>query len=81
MLLLSILIRKPMNMRRLALAAKLDYKTVEHHVRLMEKNSIVESTGGGYGRVFFVSELVLAQTDFVKTIRGVKNGKGKNGKK
>ena len=51
-----------MNMRRLALAAKLDYKTVEHHVRLMEKNSIIESTGGGYGRVFFVSELVLAQT-------------------
>ncbi|VVB68368.1 Uncharacterised protein [Candidatus Norongarragalina meridionalis] len=81
MLLLSILLKKPMNMRRLAIAAGLDYKTVEHHVRLMEKNSIIESMGGGYGRVFFVSELVLAQKDIVANIRGVKNGKGKNGKK
>ena len=43
--LLSLLAKKPMNMRQLALAAKLDYKTVEHHVRLLEKNLVIEPTG------------------------------------
>ncbi|MFH1094982.1 MAG: hypothetical protein V1728_02080, partial [Candidatus Micrarchaeota archaeon] len=44
------------NLHQLALSAKLDYSTVEHHIRLMEKHSIVECTGAGYGRLYFTSD-------------------------
>ncbi len=54
--LLSILSRRPMNLHQLALSAKLDYSTAEHHIRLLEKHSIVECTGAGYGKLYFVSD-------------------------
>jgi len=72
--LLSILIKKPMNLRQLSLAAGLDYKTVEHHVELLMKNSVLERSGSGYGKVYFVSDAVSSEKDFSKMIRGGKNG-------
>jgi len=68
--LLSLLAKKPMNMRQLALAANLDYKTVEHHVRLLEKNLIIEPMGSGYGKMYFVSDLLVGDKDVMSKIRG-----------
>ncbi|MBU0586417.1 winged helix-turn-helix domain-containing protein [Candidatus Micrarchaeota archaeon] len=73
--LLRLLFKKPMNMRRLSLAAKLDYKTTEHHVELMRKNSILECAGNGYGKVYFISEIVSDEKEFRILMKGGKNGK------
>lgn len=54
--LLHLLFKKPMNLRQLALAAGLDYSTVEHHVRLLERHSILASDGPGYGRVYSIDD-------------------------
>jgi len=75
--LLKLLVKKPMNLNQLAHAAGLHYKTVEHHVELMMENSVLECTGKGYGRMYFVSEIVLAQQDVADMIRGGRNGKKK----
>ena len=75
--LLSLLAEKPMNMRQLSLAAGLDYKTVEHHVDLLAKNSALDTSGQGYGQVFFVSDLVMAQKEVAEKIRGDNNGRKK----
>ncbi|MFA5930042.1 MAG: ArsR family transcriptional regulator [Candidatus Micrarchaeia archaeon] len=77
-LLLSLLSKKPMNMRQLALSAKLDYKTVEHHVELLLKNSVLEHSGNGYGQVYFISDIALAQSELGKLIKGGRNGKKQN---
>jgi len=80
--LLSILAKKPLNMRQLALAAKLDYKTVEHHVRLLEKNLVIDCVGSGYGKVYFVSDAVLGEKEIANRIRGDKyEGKENAGRK
>lgn len=71
--LLSILAKSPMNARQLSLKAELDYKTVEHHLRLLEKNYIVESVGGGYGKAYYVCEDVLKMWDFDEGKKGGKN--------
>jgi DNA-binding transcriptional ArsR family regulator len=73
--LLSILAKKPMNMRQLSLAAGLDYKTVEHHVDLLAKNSVLECTGNGYGQVYFISDIALADKGFAAMVRGGNNGR------
>ncbi len=79
--LLSLLAKKPMNMRQLALAANLDYKTVEHHVRLLEKNLIVEPMGSGYGKMYFVSDLLLGEKEFMRRIRGERYERKENSSK
>lgn len=68
--LLSLLAKKPMNMRQLSLAARLDYKTVEHHIRLLEKNLIIDCVGSGYGKMYFVSDAVLREKGIMSRIRG-----------
>lgn len=78
MRLLSLLAKKPMNLRRLSLAAGLDYKTAEHHVEMLMKNSVLECEGNGYGQVYFISEIALAQKEFEDMLRGGKNGRKKN---
>jgi|SRR5271157_274031 len=79
--LLSLLEKKPMNMRQLALAANLDYKTVEHHMRLLEKNLIVEPTGTGYGKMYFISDMLLGEKEFMGKIRGDRYERKENRKK
>jgi hypothetical protein len=73
--LLSILAKRPMNLRQLSLAAGFDYKTVEHHVQLLMKNSVLECSGNGYGQVYFISDIALAQKEFAGLLRGGKNGR------
>ena len=47
---------RPLNANQLALALKVDYKTVQHHVRVLEENGlIVPSEKGTYGAVLFLT--------------------------
>jgi hypothetical protein len=75
--LLSILAKKPMNLRQLSIAAGIDYKTAEHHVDLLVKNAVLECSGNGYGQVYFITDIALAQKEFSDMLRGEKNGRKK----
>ena len=68
--LLSILATKPMNLHRLSIASGFDYSTIEHHIKLLEKHSIVECTGTGYGRVYFINESPLVEEYLNKKLEG-----------
>ena len=48
---------KPMNAHEIAEKLGLDYKTVRHHLKVLEKNRLVSSTGS-YGKLYFVSEML-----------------------
>jgi DNA-binding transcriptional ArsR family regulator len=76
--LLSILAKKPMNLHQLAHAAGLDYKTVEHHVELLEKNLVIDHVGSGYGKAYFVSDSVLQEKEVMNKIRGGGNEREEN---
>ncbi len=67
---LSILDKRPLNLHQLALAAKLDYSTIEHHIRLLQKHSIVESIGSGYGCLYALSDLPPVHDYVIERIRG-----------
>jgi DNA-binding transcriptional ArsR family regulator len=80
--LLAILEKKPMNMHKLSQTAEMDYKSIEHHISLLEKNGLIGCMGNGYGKMYFVSDELLAQKEIMAKIRGEKNAKGtKKGKK
>ena len=56
---INLLRKKPSNANKIAEILKLDYKTVRHHLEVMEKNNIITAINKGkYGAVYFLSELM-----------------------
>jgi len=46
----------PQNANQLAIALKVDYKTVRYHLEVLEKNRIVTSVGDKYGATYFLTQ-------------------------
>lgn len=49
------LLEKPYNTHQLAQALDLDYKSVQHHMKVLEKNNLVSKIGEKYGAIFHLS--------------------------
>jgi DNA-binding transcriptional ArsR family regulator len=45
----------PQNANQLAILLEVDYKTIRHHVEVLEKNKMITSMGQGYGTTYFLS--------------------------
>jgi predicted transcriptional regulator len=46
----------PQNANQLATALKMDYKTMRHHLEILEKNKLIISVGDRYGATYFLSQ-------------------------
>ncbi|MFB6082504.1 MAG: ArsR/SmtB family transcription factor [Halanaeroarchaeum sp.] len=60
--------REPMNANQLAEALDLDYKTVRHHLALLDEHDVVTTMGEGYGTMYFVSDRMAANMDVLERI-------------
>ncbi len=45
----------PQNANQLATSLGMDYRTIRHHLAVLEKNKIITSAGEGYGTTYFLS--------------------------
>ncbi len=52
---ISILKEKPLNANQLSKELGLDYKAIQHHIRVLEKNNIITKVGEKYGMTYFIS--------------------------
>ena len=48
----------PQNANQLATILKMDYKTMRHHLEVLEKNKIITSMGDRYGATYFLSQMM-----------------------
>jgi DNA-binding transcriptional ArsR family regulator len=46
----------PQNANQLATLLKMDYKTMRHHLEVLEKNRIITLVGDRYGATYFLSQ-------------------------
>jgi len=53
-----LLLEKPYNTHQLALELGLDYKAVQHHMKILEKNNLVSKIGEKYGAIFHISNFL-----------------------
>jgi len=68
------LIERPMNAYQLAVALSLNYRTVMHHLEVLEENRIVRGEGPRYGRVFFPTPLLTENMQIYRKVTNVKLG-------
>ncbi len=54
---ISQLRNKPSNKYQLSKDLELDYKGIEHHINILEKNNLITKMGEKYGTTYFVSQL------------------------
>ena len=52
---LDLLIKNPSNINKISEELQLDYKTIQHHIRILEKNNLVTKMGDKYGILYFIS--------------------------
>ena len=52
------LLDQPYNTHKLAQELDLDYKAVQHHMKVLEKNNMVSKIGEKYGAVYHLSNLL-----------------------
>ena len=56
---ISLIRKNPSNANKISEVLKLDYKTVRHHLGVLEKNNIITAINKGkYGAVYFLSEFM-----------------------
>jgi DNA-binding transcriptional ArsR family regulator len=52
---LETLRENPQNANQLANLLEMDYRTIRHHLKILQKNRIITSAGNGYGNTYFLS--------------------------
>jgi len=57
-----------MNTNQLRIALNLDYRTVKHHIEVLEDNDLITSAGNRYGRMYFVSQKLEESMDVFEEV-------------
>jgi DNA-binding transcriptional ArsR family regulator len=82
---IHLLREQPRNAHALTQELRLDYKTVRHHLEVLEKNGLVTTLGPNYGKMYCLSSLLEQHAQVFdeiwakvghKEIKAETNGKG-----
>jgi DNA-binding transcriptional ArsR family regulator len=66
---IDLLKEHPYNINQLAEALRLDYKAVQHHITVLEKNNVINKMGEKYGILYFISNYLEANIDAFNDIK------------
>lgn len=61
--LISVIRKNPLNANQLAKELNLDYKAIQHHIGVLEKNNLITRVGDKYGANFFISTFLEVNLD------------------
>ncbi len=56
---MSVLKKRPRNRNQIATELDMDYKNIQHHIKILEKNNLVKKMRNKYGVKYYVSELFI----------------------
>jgi predicted transcriptional regulator len=61
--------KRPYNMHQISKELKLDYKTVQHHIRVLEENRVITAEEKKYGTIYFPSAMFEGVKDIFNEIK------------
>jgi len=59
---------RPYNANQLSKELDLSYKTVRHHIKILEENKIIKPSGDSYSKLYFLEDEVERNYDIFKDI-------------
>jgi len=65
---ISQLKKNPLNTNQLANKLGLDYKAIQHHIRVLEKNNMITKVGEKYGVTYFISTFLEVNMETLEEI-------------
>ncbi|MBA3749423.1 MAG: winged helix-turn-helix transcriptional regulator [Nitrosopumilus sp.] len=66
---IDLLQEQPYNTNQLAASIKIDYRAVQHHLIVLEKNNLICKIGEKYGVLFFISTYLETNIDLYNEIK------------
>jgi predicted transcriptional regulator len=74
--------KRPYNINQLADALEVDYKLVQHHIGVLERNNMVTKAGEKYAVLYFISNYLEANIEAFNEIQAaIEEKQNKSGKK
>ena len=67
---ISKLKENPFNINQLAKELGLDYKAIQHHIRVLEKNNMITKVGEKYNVTYFISTYLEVNMEAFEEIEG-----------
>ena len=65
----ELLSKNPSNANKISSELKLDYKTIRHHLNVLEKNNIIiQVNKGNYAAMYFLSEIMKQNIEIFNEI-------------
>jgi len=65
---MSAIRKRPSNRNQLSITLGIDYKGIQHHIKILEENNLVKKIGNHYGRMYYVSTLFENSEDVFNEI-------------
>lgn len=66
---INLIMKRPYNMNQLSKKLGMDYKTVQHHIKILEENRIIVAEEKKYGSIFFLSQLFESEKEIFEEIK------------
>ena len=67
---IELLIDQPYNINQLSDIIKIDYKAIQHHIHVLEKNNLITKEGEKYGILYFISNYLEANMEAFREVIG-----------
>ena len=67
---ISILKKTPLNTNQLSRELGFDYKAIQHHIKVLEKNNMLAKVGEKYSIMYFISAFLEANMETFEEIEG-----------
>ncbi|MBQ6219520.1 MAG: winged helix-turn-helix transcriptional regulator [Methanosphaera sp.] len=63
---------KPYNINQLSKELNLNYRTVKHHINKLKEVNLIESYGGKYGKLYFLTDMMKENyNDFIEVLKQI----------
>ena len=67
---ISILKKTPLNTNQLSKELGFDYKAIQHHIKVLEKNNMLAKVGEKYSIMYFISAFLESNMETFEEIEG-----------
>ena len=73
MKIVDLLKERPYNINQLSESLGLDYKAIQHHILVLQKNNMITKVGEKYGVLYFISNYLEANIEAFNEIKSKTN--------